>query len=92
LVRDTVEFIRRGKIQCSTHWSVIPNFGWPEWPDRPYLWVSITERQNRFSNSGAPSATDNDRMLALPLLYRYDQAKSEKPIEIYSLKVFLPKN
>jgi hypothetical protein len=46
-IRDLVDFIRQGQLEQPSYWSPIPEFGWKEWPTRPYLWVPQAERQKR---------------------------------------------
>jgi hypothetical protein len=48
-IHTLVDFIRHGQAEEPTYWSPIPDFGWKEWPDWPYLRVRQAERQKRLA-------------------------------------------
>ena len=48
-IGEMVDFIRHSNMKQPSYWSPIPNFGWKEWPDRPYLWVPRAEREKRLA-------------------------------------------
>jgi hypothetical protein len=48
-LRDSVEFVRHGKITELTYWQPCPEFGWAEWPAQSYLSIPQAERLERLN-------------------------------------------
>jgi hypothetical protein len=48
-IRALVDFIRHGQMTPPSYWSPIPDFGWADWPARPYLWIPQAKRQKRLA-------------------------------------------
>jgi hypothetical protein len=54
-ILETVDFIRRGQLERPSYWSQVSEFGWEQWPDRPYLWVPQAKRERRLARLLAAS-------------------------------------
>jgi hypothetical protein len=64
-LREDVDFIRHGQPSEPTYWSNIPDFGWPEWPELPFLTISPAERQRRIALLSSPPDPITDIVQAL---------------------------
>jgi hypothetical protein len=86
-LREWVKFIRRGKIKGPTYWTPDPQFGWPQWPQQPYLAIPAEERADRLQ-ALFKKDTSADELLALrEQLFRREGPKLE---EIFSALLRLP--
>src|SRR5215469_12092843 len=64
-LRDYVHWMRTGTVSEVSYWRPDPQFGWAEWPLRPYLDVLADERARRMAKL---TPRQDDWVKALPLL------------------------
>ena len=90
-IRATVDLIRHGYMERQSYWSPIKDFGWKEWPERPYLWLPPAERKERlarlfalgkgpFVDDQVKSVTQEDYTRALE--NRLHLAEHQSPIKM----------